>query len=123
VPLESDEFRCPPGARLRVYRTRNAGASWQPLYQGLPQEQAWGATVLRDGLCTDTRDPAGIYFGTRNGSLFGSRDEGRTWKEIAGALPPIVCVRAAVVGEGREVARRPASARASARPRRPRAAA
>ena len=26
IPLESDEFRCTPEAKLRVYRTRNAGA-------------------------------------------------------------------------------------------------
>jgi hypothetical protein len=26
VPLQSDEFRCTPGARLRVYRTRTPRA-------------------------------------------------------------------------------------------------
>src|SRR5207302_1607389 len=30
VPVESDEFRCACEGRLRVYRTRNAGASWEP---------------------------------------------------------------------------------------------
>jgi hypothetical protein len=30
--------------------------------------------------------------------VFASRDDGRTWKEIAEALPPVVCVRAAVIG-------------------------
>src|ERR1700741_295102 len=37
VPLESDEFRCTPEGKLRVYRTRDAGASWEPLANGLPQ--------------------------------------------------------------------------------------
>ena len=37
VPLESDGFRCTPEGRLRVYRTRDAGASWQALTRGLPQ--------------------------------------------------------------------------------------
>ena len=97
VPLESDQFRVVPEARLRVYRTRDAGASWEPLGDGLPQEDAY-ETVLRDALATDGADPAGLYFGTRTGKLYGSADEGASWREIEGALPPIVCVKAAVVG-------------------------
>ena len=34
VPVESDEFRCACDGRLRIYRTRNAGASWEPLTRG-----------------------------------------------------------------------------------------
>jgi photosystem II stability/assembly factor-like uncharacterized protein len=97
VPIESDEFRCPPGGRLRVYRTRNAGASWQGLSRGLPQKNAFDV-VLRDALATDSRDPAGVYFGTRGGTVYGSRDAGKSWKALAQGLPPVVCVRAAVVG-------------------------
>ncbi|HEX2206479.1 MAG TPA: hypothetical protein VHG93_02295 [Longimicrobium sp.] len=97
VPIDSDQFRVVPQARLRVYRTRDAGASWQPLENGLPQQDAYEC-VLRDGMCTDGHGTAGIYFGTRSGKLFGSADEGETWREISGALPPIVCVKAAVVG-------------------------
>ncbi|HEX5727444.1 MAG TPA: hypothetical protein VFX98_18375 [Longimicrobiaceae bacterium] len=97
VPLESDEFRVVPDAHLRVYRTRDAGGSWEPLETGLPQEEAF-ETVLRDALAADVHDPAGIYFGTRSGKLYGSADGGDTWREISGALPPIVCVKAAVVG-------------------------
>jgi photosystem II stability/assembly factor-like uncharacterized protein len=52
VPLESDEFRCTPQGRLRVYRTRDAGKSWQPMTRGLPQKDAL-ETVLRDALATD----------------------------------------------------------------------
>ena len=54
--------------------------------------------MLRDALAADSMDPAGIYFGTRNGKLYGSADDGSSWREIADALPPIVCVKAAVVG-------------------------
>jgi hypothetical protein len=50
---------------------------------------------------TDSLDPAGIYFGTRSGELFGSTDEGKSWKMILSGLPAIVCVKAAVVGEAR----------------------
>ncbi len=54
--------------------------------------------MLRDALCTDGAEQAGLYFGTRTGKLYGSADEGESWMEIADALPPVVCVRAAVVG-------------------------
>jgi photosystem II stability/assembly factor-like uncharacterized protein len=98
VPMESDEFRCTPEGRLRVYRTRNAGASWEPLTRGLPQQGAY-ETVLRDGMVTDSLDPAGIYFGTRSGKLYASRDGGQSWKEVLNGLPQIVCVASAVVTE------------------------
>ncbi len=96
VPLESDEFRCTPEGRLRVYRTRDAGARWEALETGLPQDGAY-ETVLRDALAVDTLAPAGVYFGTRNGKLFASADEGDTWSAIVEGLPPIVSVKAAVV--------------------------
>ena len=100
LPVESDEFRCTPDGRLRVYRTRDAGASWEPLARGLPQKGAY-ETVLRDAMSTDGLDPAGIYFGTRSGELFGSTDEGKSWKMILSGFPPIVCVKAVAIGEPR----------------------
>lgn len=96
VPLESDGFRCCPEAKLRVYRTRDAGASWHPLAQGLPQDGAY-ETVLRDALCTDTASPAGVYFGTRNGGVYASRDDGENWTQLCDGLPQVVCVKAAVL--------------------------
>lgn len=98
VPMESDEFRCTPEGRLRVYRTRNAGASWEALTRGLPQRGAY-ETVLRDGMTTDALDPPGIYFGTRSGKLYASTDAGHTWRELLNGLPQIVCVTSVVVGE------------------------
>jgi len=104
LPIESDEFRCTPEGRLRVYRTRNAGGSWEPLTRGLPQKGAF-ETVLRDALTADSLDPAGIYFGTRNGELYGSIDDGKTWKRLLGSLPPVVCVKSVLVGEPHASAR------------------
>lgn len=99
VPVESDQFRCSCDGRLRVYRTRNGGESWEPLARGLPQKQAY-ETVLRDGLTADSLDPVGIYLGTRSGQLFASRDEGKTWNRILEGLPAIVCVRSAFIEDG-----------------------
>jgi len=99
VPVESDEFRCTCDGRLRIYRTRNAGASWEPLMRGLPQKSAH-ETILRDAMTIDSYDPAGIYFGTRSGKLFGSSDEGRNWQRIIEGLPPVTCIRTAVIEDG-----------------------
>jgi serine/threonine protein kinase len=107
IPVESDEFRCACDGRLRVYRTRNSGDSWEPLMRGLPQKRAY-ETVLRDAMTADSLDPFGIYFGTRSGQLFGSHDEGKTWQRILEGLPSVVCVRHAVV-EGASGVLRPAS--------------
>ena len=56
-------------------------------------------SVLRDGLAVDSRDPAGVYFGTRSGKLYASSTDGERWKALAESLPPICCVKSAVVGE------------------------
>jgi hypothetical protein len=52
-------------------------------------------------MTTDTLEPAGVYFGTRSGQLYGSADEGRNWTKIIEGLPPVVCVRSAIIGEGK----------------------
>src|SRR5436190_7357938 len=96
IPIESDEFRCTPEAKLRVYRTKDGGESWQPLTNGLPQEDAF-ETILRDNMKADGNSPTGLYFGTRNGKLFGSKNGGDSWTTIREGLPPITCVKTAKV--------------------------
>src|SRR6059036_2193900 len=41
IPLKGAEFRCPPENKLRVFRSRNGGKSWESLSKGLPQENAF----------------------------------------------------------------------------------
>jgi photosystem II stability/assembly factor-like uncharacterized protein len=96
IPIESDEFRCTPEGKLRVYRTKNAGASWEPLTEGLPQHDAF-ETVLRDGMSADSSKPAGLYFGSRSGKVFGSKNGGDSWSAIAEGLPAVVCVKTATI--------------------------
>jgi hypothetical protein len=78
-----------PG-RLGVYRTRDAGASWELYSDGLP-EPAWVA-VLREGMAYDRLDPAGVYLGTQSGSIFVSSGDG--WVEAASQLPLVLSVEA-----------------------------
>jgi hypothetical protein len=96
IPLESDNFRAPINGATKVWRTRDAGASWEPLGNGLPQRDAY-FSVLRDAFTSDSFEPAGLYFGTRGGQLFASADEGESWRSIADWLPAVLCVKAAVV--------------------------
>lgn len=93
VPEESSHMRTVAGGRLRVFRTRDAGRSWQPLTCGLPRERAW-VTVLREALTSDELQPLGLYLGTSGGQLFASRDGGDRWHRIAGYLPRILSVAA-----------------------------
>ena len=93
-PLVADYERLPPGRRCRVYRTEDAGRTWQALEKGLPQEAHYGV-VLRDALCTDDAEPAGVYFGNRNGEVYGSADEGESWGLLTEHLPGVLCLRAA----------------------------
>ncbi|MDH6117553.1 photosystem II stability/assembly factor-like uncharacterized protein [Kitasatospora sp. GAS204A] len=96
APLEADFMRMPPDHRCRIYRTEDGGEHWEPLTLGLPGEDHYGV-VLRDALRCDNADPAGVYFGNRNGELYASADEGDSWRLIKSHLPDILCVRAAVV--------------------------
>jgi photosystem II stability/assembly factor-like uncharacterized protein/molybdopterin converting factor small subunit len=93
IPMVSDQDRVTVDGKVRVYETRDRGASWRALANGLPQEDAY-LTVLRQAFCADGRDPLGLYFGAESGDLFGSADGGRSWVSLAEHLPPILSVRA-----------------------------
>jgi photosystem II stability/assembly factor-like uncharacterized protein len=95
-PLTADGERVPPEAQCRVFRTEDEGKTWTALSDGLPD--GFYGTVLRDAMCTDDADPVGVYFGTRNGELYASADEGEHWQSVAAHLPDVLCVRAVVVG-------------------------
>ncbi len=79
--------------KLRVYRSRDAGATWQSASAGLPAEHVY-VTVLREAMDIDSRDPCGVYFGTSGGQLFASADAGETWEELASYLPRVLSVKA-----------------------------
>ncbi|HET9517374.1 MAG TPA: exo-alpha-sialidase [Actinoplanes sp.] len=95
-PLGADGDRHPVDLRCRVFRSTDAGDTWQPQHAGLPDGPFYPA-VLRDAMCVDDGEPAGVYFGTRSGEVFGSRDEGESWSQIAAHLPDVLCVRAVTI--------------------------
>jgi photosystem II stability/assembly factor-like uncharacterized protein len=98
IPMNgADQGRFMPDAKAAVWRSDDAGKTWERCSQGLPQSNAY-ETVLRDSMAVEPNDPVGVYFGTTGGELYGSSDEGRTWREIAAHLPAIWSVEAAVVG-------------------------
>jgi photosystem II stability/assembly factor-like uncharacterized protein len=96
VPLDPGHGRTMPDGKATVWRTSDAGSSWRPLRNGLPQENAY-IGVLREAMAIDSYDTPGLYVGTSTGQLFGSADEGESWTEIAGYLPAISSVEVAIL--------------------------
>ncbi len=96
IPLKDAEFRCPPEGKLRVFRSRDGGKSWQGLTQGLPQVNAF-VGVYREGMAIDPLEPAGIYFGTNTGKIYASNNEGDSWHLLADNLPPVYSIATALL--------------------------
>ena len=91
VPVKSGYEHYPPGAKLRVYRSRTGGNEWEALSKGLPQRNCY-VNVLRDAMAVDSLDKCGVYFGTTGGQVYMSADSGDNWKPIVRNLPSVVSV-------------------------------
>ena len=96
IPLDPGHGRTMPTGKAAVWRTRDGGASWRRLANGLPQQDAH-LGVLRAAMTIDTHETPGLYFGTSTGQLFASADEGESWSEIASYLPPVWSVEVATL--------------------------
>jgi photosystem II stability/assembly factor-like uncharacterized protein len=95
IPLTADIDRVTPEGRVRVYETRDAGASWAARGHGLPDQDAY-LTILRQALDREGGgETMGIYFGATSGDVFGSGDAGASWFTAATKLPPVHSVRVA----------------------------
>jgi hypothetical protein len=94
MPL--DMARTCPGGVPAVWRSETGGSSWKKLTKGLPKKSSY-FTVLRDGMDVDTFKSPALYFGTTTGQLWIGRDGGEEWECLFDSLPPINCVKAAVV--------------------------
>jgi len=86
--------RTPPGGHPAVFRTRDGGETWQRQDQGFPATPAWW-TVKRQSMVADAHDPVGLYFGTTQGEVWGSVDEGDTFSLLFRDLPQIHAISVA----------------------------
>lgn len=78
---------------LAVYKTEVGGRDWKKLSEGLPKDVH--TCVLRDGMDTDGLHPAGVYFGTTTGEVYGSTDDGDSWALLTrgvGRVQGVVCL-------------------------------
>jgi photosystem II stability/assembly factor-like uncharacterized protein len=95
VPLETSTRACPGGAPA-VWRSKNGGESWSKLAKGFPKKESF-FTVLRDALDIDELAKPALYMGTTTGQLWMGRDGGEAWSCLFDALPPVNCVKVALV--------------------------
>jgi hypothetical protein len=99
IPMDGTTVwpRTSPGGKPAVYRSRNAGKSWERQAAGLPTRDAW-LTIKRQAFDDDGGEPLGLYFGTTSGEIWMSTDEGKRWRCLARHLPEIYSVQAASLG-------------------------
>ena len=90
VPAIKDEKRVPVDGRLVVARTRDRGASFEVLSDGLPQAAAYDL-VYRHGLAIDTSGDR-LAMGSTTGGLWTSDDGGERWYPLPERLPPIAAL-------------------------------
>lgn len=83
--------RMPTEGKLRVWRSRSGGNTWEPLSKGLPQENCY-VNILREATAIDTLPQCGIYFGTTGGQVYCSPDSGDNWQAIVEHLPAVLSV-------------------------------
>jgi hypothetical protein len=95
IPLVSDGDRVTVDGRVRVFGTRDGGATWRALSDGLPQEDAY-LTILRQAFDGEgSGAEMGLYFGATSGDVFGSGDGGTSWFTVRDRLAPVNSVRVA----------------------------
>jgi len=95
MPLDPSTRTC-PNATPAVWRSENGGDSWRKLTKGLPKKESY-FTVLRDAMSIEELKSPAVYFGTTTGQLWLGRDGGDEWTCLFDSLPPINCVKVAVV--------------------------
>ncbi len=92
IPAESDEARLPVDLKLQVCKTTDGGKNWTSTSNGLPHENAFDL-VLRHAFVKHQHLMA---FGTTNGNLYHSFNDGESWSVASQNLAPINSMAIAV---------------------------
>lgn len=79
----------PRGGRAAVYRGRLTGGIFEPCRDGLPE---WFGDNINTYCLHGLPDGSFAAFGTSDGRLYGSTDQGATWDERTSGLQPVQCV-------------------------------
>ena len=88
IPAQSDGMRIPVDLKLTVCKTIDGGKNWSSLNAGLPHENSFDL-VLRHAF---VKKENVLAFGSNNGNLFLSENNGETWKAIAQNLAAVNCL-------------------------------
>lgn len=91
VPAVKDECRIPVDGRVSVARTRDGGATFESLANGLPQDHAYDL-VFRHALDVDDAGET-LAMGSTTGNLWIGARGGESWSALSMHLPPIYQVR------------------------------
>ncbi len=91
VPAVADQCRIPLAGALVVNRSRDGGASFETLGEGLPAADCYDL-VYRHGLAV-ADDGATLLMGSTTGGLWASADGGDSWQSVSTNLPPIYALR------------------------------
>jgi hypothetical protein len=95
VPLHNENRLTMKGG-FQVYQWNQSAEKWSTLMP--PTRFPGDFGTHREGLATDSLDPAGIYVGTTTGQLFVSPDAGKSWDQVPYQFPLIHSVT--VTGPG-----------------------
>jgi hypothetical protein len=91
APALADQTRVPKDGALVVNRTRDGGASFETLREGLPQHDCYDL-VYRHGLVV-APDGRHLLLGSTNGHVWASGDGGDSWHSVSLHLPPVYALR------------------------------
>ena len=95
VPITSDSLHYPPEGKLRVYRSRTGGNDWEPLTNGLPQENCYRQRAAR---CDVRRFARPVRYLLRHDRRPGVwlANGGDSWAPIVRDLPAVCSVEVQV---------------------------
>ena len=82
IPASNDDMRVAKDLALVVSRTQDGGKTWETLRKGLPQEHCFDI-VFRHSLVKKGNT---LVFGTNNGNLYLSENEGDCWEILSNNL-------------------------------------